>query len=87
VTGIIKWFNQARGFGFISSGGEKDFYFHVSDLKDRPIGYVTTPEGLSVTFDVKEVEGKDPAAVNVCIEESYRSFRESIIQKGGNDNA
>jgi len=51
ANGIVKWFNEAKGFGFISheTGGE-DFFAHFSEIKGD--GFKTLAEGQRVTFDV-----------------------------------
>ena len=63
-TGKIKWFNDAKGFGFIiqDSGGEDVFVHHSSISME---GYRTLAEGDPVQFDLVEGE-KGPKAENVC---------------------
>ena len=53
AMGIVKWFNAARGFGFIEqSGGGADVFAHFSNLADQSLlGLV---EGQRVTFDVRQ---------------------------------
>jgi len=62
-TGTVKWFNDAKGFGFITpSEGEKDLFVHHSSVQGE--GFKSLAEGERVEFDV--VEGKKgPAAENV----------------------
>ena len=61
-TGVVKWFNNERGFGFISVEGEGDVFVHFSAITGE--GYKSLEEGQSVQFDV--VEGaKGPQAANV----------------------
>ena len=61
-TGVVKWFNNEKGFGFISVEGEGDVFVHFSALTGE--GYKSLEEGQSVQFDV--VEGaKGPQAANV----------------------
>jgi len=63
-TGIIKWFNQARGFGFISpEDGSKDVFVHCSSI--RKDGLKTLTEGQKVEFDAKD-SPKGPQAT-LCI--------------------
>ena len=61
-TGVVKWFNNEKGFGFISVEGEGDVFVHFSAIKCD--GYKSLEEGQNVEFDV--VEGaKGPQAANV----------------------
>ena len=61
-TGVVKWFNNEKGFGFISVEGEGDVFVHFSAIQGE--GYKSLEEGQSVQFDV--VEGvKGPQASNV----------------------
>ena len=61
-TGVVKWFNNEKGFGFISVEGEVDVFVHFSAITGE--GYKSLEEGQSVQFDV--VEGaKGPQAANV----------------------
>ena len=66
MTGVIKWFNDAKGYGFIQqeSGGE-DVFVHFSALPQTG-GYRSLAEGQRVQFDVVQERGKDRAA-NVVI--------------------
>ena len=61
-SGVVKWFNNEKGFGFISVEGEGDVFVHFSAITGE--GYKSLEEGQSVQFDV--VEGaKGPQAANV----------------------
>ena len=61
-TGVVKWFNNEKGVGFISVEGEVDVFVHFSAISGE--GYKSLEEGQSVQFDV--VEGtKGPQAANV----------------------
>jgi len=63
ATGTVKWFNESKGFGFISQDdGGKDVFVHFSALQGD--GFRTLQEGQSVTFDV-ETGPKGPQASNV----------------------
>jgi len=51
TTGTVKWFNDAKGFGFITpDGGGEDLFAHFSAI-DMP-GFKTLKEGQAVSFDV-----------------------------------
>ncbi len=63
ATGTIKWFNESKGFGFISQDdGGKDVFVHFSAIQGD--GFRTLTEGQSVQFDV-ESGPKGPQASNV----------------------
>jgi len=50
--GVVKWFNPAKGFGFIQRSTGEDVFVHHSAIQMD--GYRTLDEGLEVEFDVKE---------------------------------
>jgi CspA family cold shock protein len=63
ATGIVKWFSDDKGFGFITPDDRsKDLFVHHSGIAGD--GYRSLPEGAKVTFDA-EVGDKGPRAVNV----------------------
>ena len=68
--GTVKWFNNQKGYGFISDESGKDVFVHYSGLNMD--GYKTLEEGAAVSFDIVDgvefdvTEGaKGPQAVNV----------------------
>lgn len=61
-TGTVKWFNAAKGYGFISREGDTDVFVHYKAISGD--GYRTLEEGDPVEFDVEQGP-KGPQAVNV----------------------
>ncbi|WP_163339103.1 cold-shock protein [Desulfopila sp. IMCC35008] len=62
AEGTVKWFNDAKGFGFIAQDGGNDVFVHHTAIQSS--GFKSLDEGARVSFDV--VEGpKGPAASNV----------------------
>ncbi|MHC4666104.1 MAG: cold-shock protein [Planctomycetota bacterium] len=60
--GTVKWFNQRRGYGFISTPDGRDVFVHYSNIAGE--GFKTLAEGEPVSFDIVEGE-KGPRAENV----------------------
>ena len=60
--GTVKWFNNEKGFGFISVEGENDMFVHFSAIQGD--GYKSLEEGQKVEFEVVDGE-KGPQAENV----------------------
>ncbi len=63
-TGTVKWFNDPKGFGFITTDGGEDVFVHSSAIQFR--GFRSLSEGAQVEFDV--IEGpKGLQAANVTV--------------------
>jgi CspA family cold shock protein len=63
ATGTVKWFNEAKGFGFIAQDdGGADVFVHFSAIQGS--GFKTLAEGQKVTYDVQD-SPKGPQASNV----------------------
>lgn len=53
ITGVVKWFNNAKGYGFVTPDeGEQDIFVHFSAIEMD--GYRTLKEGQRVQFEVEE---------------------------------
>ena len=64
ANGIVKWFNDQKGFGFIEQESGSDVFVHHSSINAS--GFKSLNEGDRVTFDVEQGQ-KGPAAVNVTV--------------------
>lgn len=62
MKGTVKWFNQEKGFGFITGEDGKDIFAHFSQIQKD--GFKTFNENEEVTYDVIEGQ-KGPQAANI----------------------
>ena len=62
MKGTVKWFNEEKGFGFITGEDGKDVFAHFSQIKND--GFKKLVEGEEVTFDVVQGE-RGPQASNI----------------------
>ena len=64
MKGTVKWFNQEKGFGFITGEDCKDVFAHFSQIQKE--GFKTLNENEEVTFDIVEGQ-KGPQATNIKV--------------------
>ncbi len=64
AKGTVKWFDDAKGFGFIEREDGEDVFVHYSSIVGE--GYKTLAEGAEVEFDVEQ-DPKGPRAANVIV--------------------
>jgi CspA family cold shock protein len=64
--GVVKWFDNKRGFGFILDDQEKEYFVHYSAVNMKKRGYATLYEKQAVIFTVED-EGKGPRATDVTV--------------------
>jgi CspA family cold shock protein len=64
ASGMVKWFNDHKGFGFIEQSDGPDVFVHHSGIEAT--GFKSLNEGDQVTFDIEQGK-KGPAAINVRV--------------------
>ena len=64
AQGTVKWFNDQKGFGFITSSDGNDYFVHHTNIVCE--GFKTLPEGAQVEFEVEKGD-KGPRAVQVSM--------------------
>ena len=62
ITGTVKWFNDAKGFGFLAREGGPDVFVHFSAIQSQ--GFKSLAEGDQVEFEIVQGQ-KGPQAANV----------------------
>ena len=62
-TGVVRWFNNAKGYGFLGKEEGADVFVHYSAIDSE--GYKSLKEGEPVAFDVEQGEGGRPQACHV----------------------
>mgnify|MGYP002641824387 CR=1 FL=1 len=64
ASGVVKWFNSSKGYGFIEQEDGPDVFVHHTGISGE--GFKDLSEGDKVTFEVEQGQ-KGPAAVNVTV--------------------
>ncbi len=64
ANGVVKWFNEKKGYGFIEQEDGPDVFVHHSGINSE--GFRSLREGDKVSFDIEQGR-KGPAAVNVTV--------------------
>ena len=66
TKGIVKWFNQKKGYGFIAPQGEdKDVFVHITAV--QAAGLKRLDEDQEVSFEIEEVDGRK-SAINIKVD-------------------
>lgn len=64
ANGVVKWFNDRKGFGFIEQQDGPDVFVHHSNI--NMTGFKTLKDGQRVTYEIEQGE-KGPTATNVTV--------------------
>lgn len=65
-SGIVKWFNDQKGFGFVASQG-KDYFIHFKEIQSE--GFKSLKEGDKVSFEPSQ-SAKGPVAIKLSIDKT-----------------
>jgi len=65
ATGKVKWFNAAKGYGFIQQSEGEDLFVHFSEIHSE--GFKSLDEGQAVSFDAGTGKNNRPQATNVRV--------------------
>ena len=69
TKGIVKWFNQKKGYGFIAPEGEdKDVFVHITAV--QAAGLKRLDEDQEVSFEIEEVDGRK-SAINIKVDRDF----------------
>ncbi len=63
LTGVVRWFNNAKGYGFLGHDGGADVFVHYSAIETT--GYKSLKEGEPVAFEIVQGETGKPQASHV----------------------
>lgn len=64
MKGVVKWFDNKKGMGFIIDSNSKQYFVHYTAITVKTKGYATLYEGQAVSFSPTD-EGKGPKAIDV----------------------